>query len=355
MSGRKIIHCDCDSFFASVEIREDPSLKEKPVAVGGSADRRGVVATCNYIAREYGIHSAMASATARKLCPELIIIPPRMDLYKTVSNQIQTILEQYTAIIEPLSLDEAFLDVSDVEIFQGSATRTAQAIRQQIKDETGLTVSAGVAPNKFLAKIASDWKKPDGLYVISPEKVEGFIRDLPVKKIFGVGKVTGRKLSDMGVYSCEQLQQYSLVELSEKFGSFGSRLYELSRGIDERPVVLNRHRKSLSIERTFPVDLPDISSCQDELPGLIERLEKRLASMQDQSVIIKSFVKIRFLDFSSTSVEQICDSLDRELYEDLLTRAFIRGNKAVRLMGVGLGFRDKLPEGQGWQLELFED
>ena len=155
MSVRKIIHCDCDSFFASVEIREDPSLKDKPVAVGGSADRRGVVATCNYNAREYGIHSAMASARARKLCPELIIIPPRIELYKKVSSQIQAIFEQYTALIEPLSLDEAFLDVSNAEIFQGSATRIAQAIRQQIQDETGLTVSAGVAPNKFLAKIAT--------------------------------------------------------------------------------------------------------------------------------------------------------------------------------------------------------
>jgi len=355
MKTRKIIHCDCDSFFASVEIRDDPSLEGKPVAVGGATDRRGVVATCNYIAREYGVHSAMASAHARKLCPELIIVPPQMEKYKVVSKKIREIFDQYTPLVEPLSLDEAFLDVSETDTHKGSATFIAQAIRQQIKKELNITVSAGVAPNKFLAKIASDWNKPDGLFVITPDEVDGFVKDLPAKKIFGVGKVTERKLIDMGIKTCGDLQNFSVIELSRKFGSFGLKLHELSRGQDDRPVVSSRHRKSLSVERTFPADLPDIKTCQAELPDLTERLNNRMETLQGNSVIIKAFVKIKFLDFSTTSVEHACENLEKADFDDLLIRAFIRGNKPVRLIGVGVGFRDKLPEGQGWQLELFED
>lgn len=355
MATRKIIHCDCDSFFASVEVRDDPALQGKPVAVGGSVDRRGVIATCNYIAREYGVRSAMASAHARKRCPELIIIPPRMDKYKAVSNAIRQIFEQYTLLIEPLSLDEAFLDATDVQSHQGSATRIAEAIRRQIKQELNITVSAGVAPNKFLAKIASDWNKPDGLYVIPPAAVATFVKDLPANKIFGVGKVTGRKLTEMGIHTCGQLQNYSLFELSEKFGRFGERLHELSHGRDDRPVVASRHRKSLSVERTFPVDLPDVKACLRELPGLLERLENRMDALQGRYVIVKAFVKVKFFDFSATTVEQASDAVDAAIFDDLFKRAFIRGNKPVRLLGVGVGFRDKLPEGQGWQLALFED
>ncbi len=355
MKPRKIIHCDCDSFFASIEIRDDPALRDKPVAVGGAVDRRGVIATCNYIAREYGVRSAMASAYARRLCPELIIVPPRMDKYKAVSNEIRKIFEQYTPLIEPLSLDEAFLDVSNVESHQGSATRIAQAIRQQIKQDLNITVSAGVAPNKFLAKIASDWNKPDGQFVIPPGAVDAFVKDLPASKIFGVGKVTARKLADMGIHTCGQLQGYSVFELSEKFGRFGERLHELSRGHDERPVISSRHRKSLSVERTFPADLPDLQACLRELPDLLQRLENRVDNLQDNCVIVKAFVKVKFLDFSATSVEQTTDEVNPGIFDDLFRRAFVRGSKPVRLLGVGVGFRDKLPEGQGWQLELFED
>ncbi|MGI9293811.1 MAG: DNA polymerase IV, partial [Pseudomonadales bacterium] len=249
-SVRKIIHCDCDCFYAAVEIRDDPSLQGKPVAVGGSADRRGVLTTCNYEAREFGARSAMPTAMALRLCPDLIVLPVSMEKYRVASQKVQSIFKEFTEQIEPLSLDEAFLDVSDTPLLQGSATRIAQEIRRRVAAQVGITVSAGVAPNKFLAKIASDWQKPDGLTVIRPEQVQDFVAQLPVNKIFGVGKVTAAKLQRLGVNSCADLQKLSLLELDQKFGRFGKRLFELSRGVDPREVQNERTRKSLSVEHT---------------------------------------------------------------------------------------------------------
>src|SRR5690606_11530943 len=205
-SVRKIIHVDCDCFYAAIEMRDDPSLAGKPLAVGGSPDKRGVVATCNYDARAYGVRSAMPMRTAVKLCPDLTIVRPRMDVYKAVSRQIHQIFRDYTEIIEPLSLDEAYLDVSDSSHFNGSATRIAREIRRRVASELHITVSAGVAPNKFIAKIASDWRKPDGMFVVTPEQVDEFVAALPVNKLHGVGKVTAEKMARLGIRTCADLR-----------------------------------------------------------------------------------------------------------------------------------------------------
>ena len=220
---RKIIHIDCDCFYAAIEMRDDPRLAGKPLAVGGAADRRGVVATCNYEARAWGVRSAMPMGQALKLCPDLQVVRPRMDAYKAVSREIHAIFRDYTEIIEPLSLDEAYLDVSASSHFDGSATRIAQDIRRRVSQELHITVSAGVAPNKFLAKIASDWRKPNGLFVITPDQVEDFVAALPVNKLHGVGKVTADKLGRLGIDTCLDLRDWSKLALVREFGSFGAR------------------------------------------------------------------------------------------------------------------------------------
>jgi DNA polymerase-4 len=247
MTQRKIIHVDCDCFYAAIEMRDDPSLASKPLAVGGSADRRGVIATCNYEARSYGVRSAMASGQALKLCPDLLIVKPRMDVYKAVSREIQSIFRDYTDLIEPLSLDEAYLDVTASPHFAGSATRIAQDIRRRVSQELHITVSAGVAPNKFLAKIASDWKKPNGLFVITPDQVEDFVAALPVNKLHGVGKVTADKLGRLGIRTCSDLREWNKLALVKEFGSFGERLWGLARGIDDRIVHNDSRRQSVSV------------------------------------------------------------------------------------------------------------
>lgn len=333
---RKIIHCDCDCFYASIEMRDNPDLADLPIAVGGSPNRRGVIATCNYEARKFGIHSAMASAMARKLCPDLIIIRPDMEKYRTASGLIHQVFQNYTDLIEPLSLDEAFLDVSDCSQFNGSATRIAEAMRQEVRENVGITISAGIAPNKFLAKIASDWEKPDGQFVIRPEQVEKFVAGLPVKKLHGVGKVTAAKMKRMGLEHCEDLRKLGEEELCEHFGSFGERLYKLSQGIDNRPVQTNRIRKSLSVENTYAEDLPSLESCLSALPELEQQLHNRLQKLKDSYQIQKQFVKIKFHDFVGTTVEMISSTTDAQNYRALCEQGFARGNKPVRLLGMGV-------------------
>jgi DNA polymerase IV len=333
---RKIIHCDCDCFYAAIEMRDEPSLAGKPLAVGGRPDQRGVIATCNYEARRFGVRSAMATATALRQCPQLVILPPAMEKYRVASRQILAIYRQYTDLVEPLSLDEAYLDVSNSSWHQGSATLIAQEIRARIAATVGITASAGVAPNKFLAKIASDWRKPDGLFVIRPHEIDDFVAVLPVKKLFGVGKVTARKLHQLGVQTCADLQRWPLPELHRQFGSFGSRLHALSRGIDVRAVNPHHERKSVSVETTFVQDLPTLAACEAQFDQLFEQLDRRVERAGAAGAIHKLFVKLRFDDFSHTTVECVDTGLDDAVFRQLLAKGFARRNSPVRLLGLGV-------------------
>lgn len=352
---RKIIHCDADCFFAAIEMRDDPSLRNLPIAVGGGADKRGVISTSNYEARRYGVHSAMPSATARRLCPDLIILPHRMDVYREVSLRMRHIFYEYTDLVEPLSLDEAFLDVTDSPYCDGSATRIAQLIRSRIEQELGITVSAGVAPNKFLAKVASDWKKPNGLFVITPAQIDHFVQQLPVRKIHGVGKATAARLAQLNVKTCGDLQRFSVFELCQRYGQFGQRLYDLSRGRDDRQVIPSRRRKSLSVEHTYPQDLPDLSCCLHQFPELLQTLASRLRRLEDDYQVVKIFVKLKFTDFTSTTIERAGQSLSMADYQALCSQAFERGNhRPVRLLGVGVRFVDLREDQAYYQLDLFD-
>lgn len=350
---RKIIHCDCDCFFAAVEMRDDPSLRNIPIAIGGASDRRGVISTCNYPAREFGIHSAMSTAKALVKCPHLHLLPGNMEKYRQASQQIMAIYQDYTDLIEPLSLDEAFLDVTGSEHCGGSATRIAEEIRARVFAEVGITISAGVAGNKFLAKIASDWRKPDGLFVVPPHEMESFIETLPVAKIFGVGKVTAAKLHEMGIETCGQLKQFSLAQLVDRFGRFGKRLYELARGIDERPVKVSRERKSVSVEHTYPQDLKDLNTCLQQLPVLMQELQRRYHKHKDKRDISGAVVKLKFHDFSQTTVEQATPTPNLALYRHLCEQAWQRGERPVRLIGLGYRLVEHKPR-QGVQLSLFD-
>src|SRR5437764_10878546 len=263
---RKIIHVDMDAFYASVEQRDDPSLKGKPVAVGGG--HRGVVSASCYVARTIGIRSAMPSVTAKRRCPELIFVKTRFDVYRAVSQQIRAIFADYTDLVEPLSLDEAYLDVSEDRHSLGSARAIAEDIRRRIREETGLTASAGVSYCKFIAKLASDYRKPDGLTVITPERGPEFVASLPVSRFHGVGPVTARKMEKLGIITGGDLREWSLPALEAKFGSSGSWYHRICRGIDEREVKPDRPYKSVSAERTFDEDLIDA----DRLAAELERI-----------------------------------------------------------------------------------
>ena len=336
---RKIIHIDMDCFYAAIEMRDDPRLRDQPVAVGGNENRRGVLCTCNYRAREFGVHSAMPTAKALQLCPNLVVVPTQMEKYKQASQSIREIFAEYTDRIEPLSLDEAYLDVSETKAHQGSATLIAQAIRQQIWQSQQLTASAGIAPNKFLAKVASDWQKPNGQFVVPPDKVEAFVKELPVKKIFGVGKVTQQRMHDLGIHTCADLQQRSLVELSQQFGRFGARLHELARGIDKRNVEPHRRRKSVSVEITFQHDLPNLAACLAQIDDLYQDLQRRLQKHSEHK-IHKQFVKIKFFDFQQTTVEHTVDQLNIDTFIALIKTGYARAQKPVRLLGLGVGFAE---------------
>ncbi|QHD48835.1 MULTISPECIES: DNA polymerase IV [Halomonadaceae] len=347
---RKIIHCDCDCFYAAVEMRDNPALTDIPIAIGGSVEQRGVVATCNYPARKFGIHSAMPMAQALKRCPHLTVIRGDMAKYKDVARQVFAIYRDVTELIEPLSLDEAFLDVSEVKLHHGSATRMAEAIRHRVKQEVGITVSAGVAPNKFLAKIASDWRKPDGLFVITPDDIDAFVQQLPVKKIHGVGPRTAEKLAELGIQTGADLRARPLTELVERFGRFGHRLHELSHGRDERPVKTHRERKSISTELTYSQDLPTLEACRRQLPELISDLERRYARLDPAPAVRGVMVKIKFNDFTQTTVEHADPAPNLEQFETLLNVGWARGERPVRLLGVGYRLAE---ETAAQQLSLF--
>lgn len=335
---RKFIHVDMDCFFAAVEMRDFPELRGKPIAVGGRSDRRGVISTCNYQARTFGVRSAMASAYALRLCPDLILVPGRMSVYKEVSNQIRDVFAKYTDLIEPLSLDEAYLDVSDCSLYKGSATLIAEAIRHDIFNATGLTASAGIAPVKFLAKIASDLNKPNGQYVITPNNIPEFVKTLPLRKIPGVGKVTGEKLSALGLNTCADVQAYPQAALIERFGKFGLLLIERAQGIDTRGISTHRERKSVGVETTLAKDIYTQNQCEQVMPGLIQELSSRISRSAKDRKIQKQVVKIKFNDFKQTTIEHRSDEISVKLFYELLTQALERREgRGIRLLGVSVG------------------
>ncbi|GGB85989.1 DNA polymerase IV [Marinobacterium zhoushanense] len=335
---RKIIHIDMDAFYASVEIRDNPELRGKAIAVGGKADSRGVISTCSYEARKYGVHSAMPSAEAVRRCPHLILLPGRMSVYKEVSAQIRAIFARYSDLVEPLSLDEAYLDVTECQACHGSATLIAEQIRAEILAETGLTASAGVAPNKFLAKIASEENKPNGQYVVTPDKAAEFVSALPLRKLPGVGPRTAEKLEQMGLQYGRDILSWSLAELSEKFGKFGHSLYQRARGIDERPVQPSRVRKSVGVETTLAQDLRTEAQCSAVLNGLLPELIQRLRGRPFKGLTIK----LKFHDFQQTTAAGQADRISADILDSILHTAWQRAaGRRVRLVGISVSLSEE--------------
>lgn len=342
---RKIIHLDCDCFFAAVELRDNPHLLGKPVAVGGSTQSRGVLSTCNYEARQFGLHSAMPTAEALKRCPQLVLLPHRFDAYKEASKNVREIMLRYTDEIEPLSLDEAYMDVSHI----ANAQALAKQMRQEIAREVGITASAGISVNKFLAKVASDWRKPNGQFVVAPHQVEQFVKALPVQKIPGVGKATMQKMQQLKIETCADLQRLEMHQLLRHFGSFGNKLYERARGIDLRPVQDERLRKSVSVEHTFARDLSALNDCSSSLDQLVQQLHDRWRPLSAQYRINKIFLKVRFADFSVSSMEQRSGNISEALLKAMLTQMLLKKPLPVRLLGVGVGMEPRLMQ----QMDLF--
>jgi DNA polymerase-4 len=324
-----------DCFYAAIEVRDRPELAGHPVGVGGTRDRRGVLTTCNYEARKFGVRSAMPTFMAMQRCPGLIMVPTRFDVYRRDSAIIRTILQRFSPLVEPLSLDEAYLDVT---AHPGAPGALAQVIRRLIFQKTKLTASAGIGPSKLIAKIASDLNKPNGQCEVTAEQVPEFIAALPVRKLWGIGQVTEQKLERLGVSTCADLQRFSRVELSEHFGRFGSELYDQCRGIDHRAVEPDRERKSLSNEETYSADLRTLEDCEDKLPELVEELTAELGQKASDRVITKIFVKLKFSDFTRTTVERAGLSPDLDQFRILLHEGFARTGKSVRLLGVGVRF-----------------
>jgi DNA polymerase-4 len=327
-----------DCYYAAVEMRDNPEYQDVPLAIGGSSDRRGVISTCNYLARQFGVRSAMATAHALKLCPNLVLAPGRMELYSEISKQIRQIFSRYTDLIEPLSLDEAYLDVSDCELFAGSATLIAEDIRRAIFAETQLTASAGVAPCKFVAKIASDENKPNGICVITPDKLDAFVSQLNLGKIPGVGKVTLQKLNDMGLYTCADVRKYPFDTLIKRFGKFGPVIWDRSHGVDDRDLSTNRQRKSVGVERTMAEDIVNSEGCHAMIESLYAKLQERLKKSSPDMLIQSQGVKLKFSDFQQTTVEHRCQILDKDYFTDLLNEALTRrANRGIRLVGLHVG------------------
>ena len=356
---RKIIHCDADCFYAAVEIRDNPELAGLPIAIGGTSGR-GVVATCSYEARAFGVRSAMPVSEALRLCPHLELLRTDMPRYQAVSRQLMNLLREFTHLVEPLSLDEAYLDVTGSERYQGSATLMARAIRERVRQELGITVSAGVAPNKFLAKVASDWNKPDGLCVVAPEDVTDFVADLPVEKLVGVGPRTAERLHELGIRTCEQLRDWSEMALRERFGRHGARLFSMARGEDERPVAISRPRKSISVETTYSRNLETLAQCQSALEGLVSDLHRRMARKgidgTGATAMEKLFVKLRFADFETHTRESLWRQPQLPGADDflpLLESLYGDVPRPVRLLGLGVRFPVASGRGAGRQLSLF--
>ncbi|OED69040.1 DNA polymerase IV [Vibrio splendidus ZS-139] len=340
---RKIIHVDMDCFYAAVEMRDNPSYRNRPLAVGGHEKQRGVLSTCNYEARKFGVRSAMPTGKALQLCPSLLVVPGRMSVYVEISKKIREIFSRYTSVIEPLSLDEAFLDVTDSKLCHGSATLIAESIRRDIWNELNLTASAGVAPIKFLAKVASDMNKPNGQFVIPPQDVQGVIDELPLEKIPGVGKVSIEKLHQAGFFTCQDIKASDYRDLLLRFGRQGASLWKRSHGIDDREVIIERERKSVGVERTFTQNISTYAECWQVIEEkLFPELETRLEKASPSKAIIKQGIKLKFADFQQTTIEHIHVSLDREYFKELLSEILKRQQgREIRLLGLSVMLQPK--------------
>ncbi len=350
-----IIHVDMDAYYASIEIRDNPQLADKPVVVGGSPTGRGVVSTANYVARKFGIHSAMPTSQAMRLCPHAVLIRPRMDYYAEVSRQIREIFHHFTDLVEPLSLDEAFIDVTGSRRLFGDAITIAGQIKSRIANEIGLTASAGVAPNKFLAKVASDLEKPDGFVVVKPEEIQAFLDPLPVSRVWGVGAQTQKKLESYGVHTIAHLRQLSLEVLKSAFGINSDHFWRLSRGLDTRAVVPDRDAKSISHETTFHRDLTDEEAIHAWLLDLTDQVARR---MRRHKIVGRTVqLKIRYSNFEtitrSRTLDEPTNSTDRlaRLASDLLKQSQLNFTRGIRLIGMGV---DKLSCNRPVQLTLFD-
>jgi DNA polymerase-4 len=354
---RKIIHIDMDCFYAGVEEKYHPELRGKPLGIGGPPNSRSVLCTANYEARKYGVKAAIPSSLAVRLCPQLILRPPNFELYKSESLKVREIFERFTSKIEPLSLDEAYLDVTESSHFQGSATLIAKEIKRLIKSEINLIASAGVAPNKFLAKVASDWNKPDGLFVIRPLEVEAFVKRLPIEKIFGVGKVTAGRLHALGIKNCEDIQKLSELELQRNFGSRAQEYFKMARGIDDRPIITNWVRKSLSVEETFSKDISTLQEALRQIPDLYSEWLKRFERSSLDNQIRGWSLKLKFSDFTQTTLEIGAQSRPSAAnFNQLLERAWQRKAEPVRLIGIGVKLSSKKtdPPQDDLDLPLFQ-
>jgi DNA polymerase-4 len=351
---RKIIHIDMDAFYASVEQRDNPELKGKPVAVGGGS-LRGVVASASYEARQFGVRSAMPSVTAQRHCPSLVFVKARFDVYREVSQQIRAIFYSYTDLVEPLSLDEAYLDVTDPKQGPRSATLIAEQIRQKIFEETQLTASAGISFNKFLAKVASDINKPNGMKAILPEEADGFLAALPINKFHGIGKVTAKKMRQMGIFTGKELRQLSQIEMVQRFGKVGLYYYKIVRAEDDRAVNPNRVRKSIGAERTFSEDLTDLSEMKEKLRYVsrvvFDYMKKsdnygRSATLKIKSADFKITTRSRTFAGEIRSYTQLLDTIFQLLEENK------EALEPVRLLGVSVSNLSKENIGEGIQLEF---
>jgi DNA polymerase-4 len=343
-----------DAFYASVEQRDNPEFRGKPLAVGGSKER-GVVAAASYEARKYGVKSAMSSRLAYRKCPNIIFTKPRFEVYKEVSGQIREIFLSYTDLVEPLALDEAFLDVSEAKKGPPSATLIAKEIKAAIREETGLTASAGISIKKFLAKVASDIDKPDGLYVILPDEVMPFIEKLPIEKFFGVGKVTAEKMHQLGIFFGKDLQRFSEAQLTRHFGKSGSYFHKISQGIDDRPVKPDRIRKSVGAERTFEKDIIDNQEMMDNLSSIAGILAERMRKSQNKGRTIT--LKLKYSDFkiisrSKTLAESISEEAEIIQHGSELLKAIESHPLGIRLLGLSISNLDRPDEPQAVQLTL---
>ena len=345
---RKIIHVDMDCFYAAIEQRENPALRGKPIAVGGGG-RRGVLCTASYEARKFGCRSAMPGFKALELCPQLIIVPVRFDLYKQASASVRAIFGRFTELIEPLSLDEAYLDVSH---WQSDAAVIAREIRAQIYEETQLTASAGISTNKLIAKIASDWHKPNGQHQIKAEDIPCFMQDLQVAKLWGVGKKMQEKLTSAGIHTCGDMQKLDKIHMAQNYGKWGLELYDLCRGIDTREVQTSRIRKSISKETTFGNDVNRIQELFQDLEEMLKSVRESHQERYRDRIVKAIVVKLKFADFTQTTIEKATEKPSFELARELLLEGWRRGGqKSVRLLGIGIKLADPEPQSQS-QLDL---